>query len=167
MTAPTDNRRLTSRILAYEFIDLLSAMARLHGGDIISLLVFTGVWTANTSHLRATTDRYAALHDIPPDSQRRPISEADLAAHLCMPRQVQDPYVEALVGTGLLERRPGGLVVPSAIFTRPEMLSDANETYRRLISMLARLRQGGISLGESADEAKGDVSVTLARPSAT
>ncbi|MDP3384598.1 MAG: hypothetical protein Q8S47_14915 [Phenylobacterium sp.] len=167
MTAPPDNRRLTSRILAYEFIDLLSEMARLHGGDVVALLIFTGVWTANTAHLRSTTDRYAALHDIPPDSQRRPISEADLSTHLCMPRTVQDPYVETLVEAGLLERRPGGLVVPSAIFTRAEMLSGANETYGRLISMLARLRQAGISLGEPDGDAKADASVTLARPSGT
>jgi len=65
MTTPPDNRRLTSRILAYEFIDLLSDMARIHGGDVIALLIFTGVWTANTRHLRTMTDRYAALHDIP------------------------------------------------------------------------------------------------------
>lgn len=167
MTSPPDNRRLTSRILAYEFIDLLSDMARVHGGDVIALLVFTGVWTANTGHLRSTTNRYAALHDIPPDSQRRPISEADLSAQLCMPRQVQDAYVASLIEAGLLERRPAGLVVPSAVFTRQEMLSGANETYVRLISMLARLREAGISLGEHDDEAKGDARVMLARPSAT
>ncbi len=167
MSSPSDNRRLTNRILAYELVDLLSEMARLHGGDVIALLIFTGVWTANTAHLRSTTDRYAALHDIPPDSQRRPISEADLSTHLCMPRLVQDPYVETLVAAGLVERRPGGLVVPSAIFTRAEMLSGANETYGRLISMLARLRQAGISLGQPDGEAQGDASVTLARPSAS
>lgn len=167
MSSPPDNRRLTNRILAYEFVDLLSDMARLHGGDVIALLIFTGVWTANTAHLRSTTDRYAALHDIPPDSQRRPISEADLSAHLCMPRPVQDSYVETLVEAGLLERRPAGLVVPAAIFTRAEMLSGANETYGRLISMLARLRQAGVSLGEPGGEGEGDASVMLARPSAT
>lgn len=167
MTTPPDNRRLTSRILAYELIDLLSDMARLHGGDVIALLIFTGVWTANTRHLRTMTDRYAALHDIPPDSQRRPISEEDLSTHLCVPRAVQDPYVERLIGDGLVERRPGGLVVPSAIFTRPEMLSGANETYGRLISMLARMRQAGVSLGEADDQVEGDASVTLARPFAT
>jgi hypothetical protein len=167
MSSPADNRRLTNRILAYEFVDLLSDMARLYGRDVIALLIFTGVWTANTAHLRTTTDRYAALHDIPPDSQRRPISEADLSAHLSMPRAVQDSYVQTLIEGGLLERRPGGLVVPSAIFTRPEMLAGANEAYGRLISMLARLRQVGISLGEPDGDGEGDASVMLARPSAT
>ena len=66
MTSPPDNRRLTTRILSYEFMDLLSEMARDHGGDIIALMVFTGVWTSNTSHLRNTTERYGSLHDIPP-----------------------------------------------------------------------------------------------------
>jgi hypothetical protein len=149
MPSPPDNRRLTGRLIAYEFIDLLGHMARRYDGDVISLLVFTGVWTANTAHLRATTDRYAALHDIPPDSQRRAITEADLADRLCLPRHIQDPYVAALIDVGIIERRDAGLVVPSAVFTRAEMLAGANDTYGRLIEILARLRQAGVSLGES------------------
>ncbi|WP_300578878.1 hypothetical protein [Phenylobacterium sp.] len=149
MPSPPDNRRLTGRLLAFELIDLLSDMAHRYGGDLISLLVFTGVWTANTAHLRATTDRYAALHDIPPDSQRLPISEADLAARLCLPRHIQDPYVAALIEVGMIERRDMGLVVPSAVFTRAEMLAGANDTYGRLIEILARLRKAGVSLGEA------------------
>ncbi|MDP1617019.1 hypothetical protein [Phenylobacterium sp.] len=154
MSSPSDNRRLTGRLIAYEFIDLLGDMARRHGGDLISLLVFTGVWTANTAHLRGTTDRYASLHDIPPDSQRRPITDADLAERLCLPRHIQDPYVAALIDIGVVERRDMGLVVPSAIFTRAEMLSGANETYGRLIEILARLRQAGISMGEADPPAR-------------
>ncbi|MEH6675712.1 hypothetical protein [Phenylobacterium sp.] len=149
MSFPQDNRRLTGRLVAFELIDLLSDMAHRYGGDLISLLVFTGVWTANTAHLRTTTDRYAALHDIPPDSQRRPISEAELAERLCLPRHIQDPYVAALIEVGMIERRDMGLVVPSAVFTRAEMLAGTNDTYGRLIEILARLRQAGVSLGES------------------
>ena len=149
MSFPQDNRRLTGRLVAFELIDLLSDMAHRYGGDLVSLLVFTGVWTANTAHLRATTDRYAALHDIPPDSQRRPISEADLAERLCLPRHIQDPYVAALIEVGMIERRDMGLVAPSAVFTRAEMLAGANDTYGRLIEILARLRHAGVSLGES------------------
>jgi hypothetical protein len=149
MSFPQDNRRLTGRLVAFELIDLLSDMAHRYGGDLISLLVFTGVWTANTAHLRTTTDRYAALHDIPPDSQRRPISEAELAERLRLPRHIQDPYVAALIEVGMIERRDMGLVVPSAVFTRAEMLAGTNDTYGRLIEILARLRQAGVSLGES------------------
>lgn len=149
MPSPKDNRRLTGRLIAYELLDLLSQMAHRFDGDLISLLVFTGVWTANTAHLRTTTDRYAALHDIPPDSQRRAITDADLADRLCLPRHIQDPYVAALIDVGMIERRDLGLVVPSAVFTRPEMLAGANDTYGRLIEILARLRHAGVPLGES------------------
>ena len=149
MPSPPDNRRLTGRLIAYELIDLLNHMARRYDGDLISLLVFTGVWTANTAHLRATTDRYVALHDIPPDSQRRAITDADLAERLCLPRHIMDPYVAALIDVGMIERRDLGLVVPSAVFTRAEMLAGANDTYGRLIEILARLRKAGVSLGES------------------
>jgi hypothetical protein len=149
MPSPQDNRRLTGRLVAFEIVDLLSDMAHRYGGDLVSLLVFTGVWTANTAHLRNSTDRYAALHDIPPDSQRRPISDADLAERLCLPRHIQDPYVAALVEVGMIERRDMGLVVPSAVFTRAEMLAGTNDTYGRLIEIFARLRQAGVALGES------------------
>ena len=150
MSSSVDTRRVANRILAHEAIQLLSHFARQHGGDLIALLVFTGVWTSNTAHLRRERERYAGLHDIPPDTQRRPISEAALAELLCIPRDIQDRYVESLSAQGLVERRGGGLVVPAAIFTRPEMLSGTNEIYARLVEMMARLRAAGFSMGDPA-----------------
>lgn len=149
MPAVPDNRRLTGRILAIEIMDLLGDMAELYGGDMIELLVFTGVWTANTNHLRTATDRYATLRDVPPDSQRKPIGDEALSRKLRIPRAIQDGYVESLIGRGLVERRDTGLVVPSAVFTRAEMLAGTNESYARLIDLLARLREAGVQLGEA------------------
>ena len=147
MTSPPDTRRVANRILAYEVVQLMSRFAHANGGDLIALLVFTGVWTSNTAHLRNERSRYAGLHDIPPDSQRRPISEAALSDLLCIPRDIQDRYVAALVADGVMERRGGGLVVPAAVFTRPEMLAGTNEIYARLVEMLARLRNAGFTVG--------------------
>ena len=70
---PADKRRLTGRVIAEQVMRALAALADLHGGDLIEMLVFIGVWTANSEHLNADTERYAGLHDIAPDSQRRPI----------------------------------------------------------------------------------------------
>ena len=97
MTASPDTRRVANRILAYEAILLMSRFAQANGGDLIALLVFTGVWTSNTAHLRDERTRYSGLHDIPPDSQRRPIGDAALCDPLCIPRDIQDRYVQALI----------------------------------------------------------------------
>ena len=150
MSPSPDTRRVANRILAHEALNLLSEFAHANGGDVLALLVFTGVWTSNTAHLRDSRDRYAGLYDVPPDSQRRPVSEEDLNRLLCIPRDIQDRYVAALIGAGLVERVGGGLVAPAAVFTRPVMLQGANEIYARLVEMMARLRQVGVALG--ADE---------------
>ena len=105
------------------------------------------MWTSNTAHLRDERTRYSGLHDIPPDSQRRPIGDAALCDLLCIPRDIQDRYVQALIEQGAMERRGDGLVVPAAVFTRPEMLAGTNEIYSRLIEMLARLRKAGFAVG--------------------
>lgn len=148
---PVDNRRLTARVIAVEVMRSLGALADLQGGDMIGMLIFVGVWTANSEHLNARTDRYAGLHEVAPDSQRRPIPEADLPARLRMPEQIVTSYVEKLIADGLLERLPGGLVAPSAVFTRPEMMEGAKELYARMIGLAAHLRTAGFALGEPSD----------------
>jgi len=148
LPATSDNRRATVRIIAYEMLRAISAMARLNGGDTISLLVFTGIWSANTQHLISERNRYAALRDIPPDSQRRPVPLEELANFLCIPKDIVATYVAALVDGGVVERTPSGLVIPSAFFTRAEMLDGTNELYARVMSMVVALRGAGFSFGE-------------------
>ncbi|MES2343560.1 MAG: hypothetical protein V4597_17965 [Pseudomonadota bacterium] len=154
MTVPppksADNRRVMARIMTHEVLRGLAAMARVGGGDMIQFLVFSGIWSANTQHLLGIRMRYAEQNDIPPDSQRRPIPQEDLVHMLCMPRDIVARYVEQLAQGGLVERVPGGLVVPAAVFTRPEMLDGNNELYARVMSMVTALRGVGFSFGEPA-----------------
>lgn len=154
MTVPqpksADNRRVMARIMTHEVLRGLAAMARVGGGDTIQFLVFSGIWSANTQHLLGIKGRYAEKNDIPPDSQRRPIPQEDLVHMLCMPRDIVARYVEQLAQGGLVERVPAGLVVPAAVFTRPEMLDGNNELYARVMSMVTALRGVGFSFGEPA-----------------
>lgn len=142
-----DNRRAIVRITAAEVLKGLAESARRGGGDMIALLVFTGIWTANVQHLTGA-GRYAAAHDIPPDSQRRPVTEVELERHICIPQPILGEYVERLVVEGVVERRPTGLVVPSAVFTRPEQLAATNATYQRLQAMVTAMRAAGFQFGE-------------------
>jgi hypothetical protein len=143
-----DNRRAVVRVAAYEILRALGALSRISSGDVVELLVFTAIWTCNTQHLLGHGPRYAQLHDIPPDSQRRPVTDAELQRAASMPQDIIDRYVTKLIADGLVERVPGGLVAPSAVFTRPEMLDGNNELYARLVSMVAALRGVGFQVGE-------------------
>ncbi len=146
--APADNRRATVRIIAYEALRAISTLARVNGGDTIGLLVFTGIWSANTQHLAGDRHRYAALHDVPPDSQRRPVPLDELANFLSIPKEIVAAYVAALVEAGMVEEMTGGLTVPAAIFTRPEMLAGTNELYARVMGMVVALRGVGFRFGD-------------------
>lgn len=151
--AALDNRRLTLRIVSGELTRIMVAMSAAHGGDIIRYLIFTTIWTSNSAHL-GSPDRFAQLQDIPPDAQRRPISEAGLRETLGIPQDIFDRYLDDLIATGDVERLPGGLMVPSAVFARPDQLASANEFYARFLNLVARLRTVGFSFGE-ADEVPG------------
>ncbi|WP_309644939.1 hypothetical protein [Phenylobacterium sp.] len=151
MTSPaTDNRRAVVRVLGHEILRTLSSMARLHDGDMIALLIFTGIWTINSQHLIGETNRYAALRDIPPDSQRRPATLGELGRLVAIPEPILRDYVERLIEQGRVERTSAGLLVPSAVFTQSEMLDASNELYTDLVTMVSALRDAGFRFGEAA-----------------
>lgn len=142
-----DNRRLLVRIIAGEFIHGLTRLSSTQGGDIIRLLVFTGIWVSNTGHLTSKT-RYAALRDIPPDAQRRPVSDAALVDMLSMPADIVSRYVEELLADGLVERVSGGLVAPAAVFTDEAHLRGSTELHDIMRRMVGRLRDLGFDLAD-------------------
>jgi hypothetical protein len=145
-----DNRRAVVRAVSTEMLKALAALAPIGGGDTISLLVFTGIWTANTQHLTGDMSRYAAIADIPPDSQRKPVTEEDLERSIAVPQPILGQYVQRLIAQGLVERRPAGLVVPSAVFTTPEQLDGTNEFYARMLGLVRTLRSVNFGLGDDA-----------------
>jgi hypothetical protein len=118
-----DNRRLTIRVVAHRTLSIWTDMAAELDMDLVELMVFTGVWTANTEHLNKVTDRYARMHDLPPDSQRRPIALNALSNRLRLPQTLCQATVDRLVGRGVVEEAASGLIVPSAVFTKPAQLS--------------------------------------------
>ena len=153
MTQPApiqDNRRAVVRAVSTEVLKALVALGRTGGGDTIALLVYTGVWTANTQHLINHLPRYAALEDIPPDSQRVPVTDEELERQIGVPQPILGQYLERLIAHGLVERRPSGLVVPSAVFTRAEQISGANEFYARILGLVRTLHSVGFAFGDPA-----------------
>lgn len=145
---PTDNRRAIVHIVAHEMVRISTAMAPIHGDDVIEYLVFTAIWVLNSQHLIGD-HRYAPLKNIPPDTQRRPVSIDGLRRTMPMPDHILTSYVEKLIANGVVERTPGGLVVPAAVFTQPEMISGANDLYARVVGMVAAMRNAGFSFGDA------------------
>lgn len=145
---PADNRRAIVRIVAHEMVRIATAMAPAHGDDVIEYFVFTAIWVLNSQHLIGD-DRYAPLKSIPADAQRRPVSIDEVRRTLPMPDHILTSYVEKMVASGIVERKPGGLVVPSAVFTQPGMVDGANDLYSRMVTMVAAMRNAGFSFGDA------------------
>ncbi|HEY9217603.1 MAG TPA: hypothetical protein VIO94_06100 [Phenylobacterium sp.] len=124
-------------------LDVWTRIAATLDLNLIEMIVFNGVWTANTEHLNNSKARYARLRDLPPDRQRRPIGLASLAERLRLPEQLCRETVERLVDCGLAEQVSSGVIVPSAVFTQERMLqalTDGFEHVRDLGIGLSELR---------------------------
>lgn len=145
--AASDNRRAVVRIVAYEMMRISSSMARVHGNDVIEYLVFTAIWVLNTNHLIGDA-RFGELKSIPPDTQRKPVTMDDLRRVAPMPDEILQTYVDRLLASGYVEERPGGLVVPTAVFAQPEMLDGSNELYSHVMTMVRSMRGAGFSFGD-------------------
>lgn len=144
-----DNRRTIVRVLTRETLRGLRDLAVIHGGDMIRALVFTTITSGNTEHLTQPDGRYSGFYDLPPDRERRPVSIDEIVDALLIPRELVESYVAVLVEEGLCDERPSGYVVPSAVFTRPEMLNGLNEFYTGTVRLVSSLRQAGFRIGET------------------
>lgn len=147
--AASDNRRAIVRIVAYEMTRISSSMAKVHGDDIIEYLVFTAIWVLNTQHIIGDP-RYGELKNIPPDALRKPVTVEEVRRIAPMPDAILTAYIDRLYQRGYLEDRPGGMVVPTAVFTQPEMVRGANELYSHVMTMVQAMREAGFSFGEDS-----------------
>ena len=144
---PADTRRAVVRIVATEMTKISRAMARVHGDDVIEYFVFTALCVLNSSHLIGD-QRYVQLKSIPPDVLRKPASLEELRAALPMPADILQTYVKRLLEKGLAEEVSGKLVVPTAVFTQPEMLQGTSELYESVVQMVTSMRAAGFSFGD-------------------
>ncbi len=147
MDAAADNRRAVLRTGTFEILAALRSFAKLHGGDVFALLVFTTIWSANGENLLGD-DRYAGLHRIGPDKGSLPMTDAALYKAIGAPAEIVGRYVEAFISLGIIERAPGGLIAPAAVFTSPEMMDAAVEFYERIQRLGRSLREVGFELVE-------------------
>lgn len=144
-----DNRRAVVRVTTLEILKALRSLARMHDGDILALLIFTSIWSANGEHLIGD-ERYTGLQNIGPDSTSKPVTDEQLQRSLGVPHDILGRYLEMFIDIGLVERGPYGLIAPGAVFTSDEMMHGANEAYERIVGLISALRGVGFALGEEA-----------------
>lgn len=135
--------RLIVRAMSQDFLASLAHYCDLLGVDMVAMLVFTGVWTANTEHLTSTT-RYARRTDLPPDLERRPVRLPELARRLRMPPDLVADRVRLLEDLALLEVDARGVWAPKGVFTREEVLAAFQATLDTARALAATLERHGL-----------------------
>jgi hypothetical protein len=136
-------KRVVARVMAREVMATMGQLADRYEMDLIDTLVFTAIWTANTAHL-SDAEIYAGIFDVPPDRERRTVSLEAVAAALRIDRALVETRVEGLIGASMVALENGGLVVPSAVFTRPDMIDGVELTYVRTLRLVSTLDHYGV-----------------------
>ena len=132
-------KRVAARVLTREILARLADQADRLNLDLLDTLIFSGIWTANTEHL-SDPDRFATVFDLPPNAERRRVSVAEVAVRLRLSPTLVKERVKALESAHLVESSEAGLIVPTAVFTRPEALNGIDATWKdaqRLTNILA------------------------------
>ena len=116
-TSPTAPTRIIIRA-ACNFLVAISAEGGRTFGNITRSVILTAITVANVQHITRSairTWRYAGLDQIPPDSERRPVSILGLSQSLQKPFETTRAHVNALIREGLCIKAAGGVIVPSEL----------------------------------------------------
>jgi len=124
----------------------VDTIGHLHGGDFLSGMITTAIWTANVRHITCSGDnlKYGGMNQLPPDELRRPVTVNAIAGSLRLPYETTRRYVSGLVRSGRAVRIDGeGVIIPKAQFVRPEYYDAARQSYGHVVQMVADLHRAG------------------------
>lgn len=154
-SADSKQQRLVVRIATDFFLRSLEISSSLQGRDMVRTIVFMTILQANVAHLtydQELAHRYAGVADMPPDSERRPITAHALAESLSVPYETMRRQVNRLVADGMCVRvGKQGVIVPSEVLARPEMLESLKRSYSNVQRMMQSLRKLGVAVPASAE----------------
>ena len=140
--SPEAPSRVISRA-GCEFLLELSAHGTRAFGSLPRAIFFTAIVAANVQHITQSavrTWRYAGLDQVPPDSERRPVSILGLSQSLGKPFETTRENVNALIGEGLVVRADGGVIVPSDVFLLEKVMALEDRIWTTFGEMVARLK---------------------------
>lgn len=133
--------RLRNQISVAFVLDVI-ALAR---GDrhLLDTLLLTSIVQANVAVIARQADlqaAYAGLDSPPPDDLRRPVSINALASSLRLPFETVRRRVRNLAAQDLCRFVDGGVIVPQAVLSSPDYLTNAFAAYERLRALYYELR---------------------------
>ena len=154
--SPEAPSRVISRA-GCEFLLAISSEGIRAFGSIPRAIFFTAIIAANVQHITRSavrTWRYAGLDQIPPDSERRPVSILGLSQSLRKPFETTRENVNALLREGLVVKVDGGVIVPSEVLLSEKVAAVEAKLWETFCEMIAKLRllsfDFSVVLGEAA-----------------
>lgn len=138
-----------ARLSTHYFVEGVSLVARRTHLDVLSTLVMLTIGLMNTRTIacdRTLADRYAGLHDVPPDDLRAPVKAYAISRFLMLPYETARRTCLRLTERGLVVRNETGEVtMPSDVFARPEMMDLFIEFARLTETFLENLAIQGVT----------------------
>jgi hypothetical protein len=138
--------RIICRLSAEYVLGCFQLLIERHG-DIRSGVLLMAINAANVAHIDARTEegrRAAAADGLVRDEDRRPVSVARLAASTGLPLGSARGIVERLIEVGDCVRVDGGLIVPRAVYERPESTRLAMANLRHVSEFVRKLLRRGL-----------------------
>lgn len=158
----TDNRlaasdvhvRLVGRICTEFFLDTAVSCADFFKGELLTGLVFMAILRENTRHIDHASPEakvYGTVTSPPPDHLREPVTIYVIAKVLGLTYETARRHVKRLVDDGYCVRLDRGLMIPTEVLLRSDMIR-ANErnlvAFNQLLHNAARagvIEQVGVS----------------------
>lgn len=145
--SPDQFRQVNRAVSAY-CLETACHMARVMDLDPGSVLILRAVNLANVRHVTQDPDAtlaHAALADVLPDAERRPISVYGLAKYLLLPYETVRRSLLQLEAKGLVRRETAGLIVPAEVVARPAVVAGIAELAANTETFLADLAAAGLA----------------------
>jgi hypothetical protein len=139
--------RLAQRATIQLVLDTADLLSGVIDADMVRGLIFLGIISANTRHLRAGSPQAQAYADtgaVVPDSLRREISVHALSHQVNLPYETTRRHVQKLIQDELCERRDDGIVVPAAALSSPRMLAVVERNLANVYRFIDELERGGV-----------------------
>lgn len=144
-----DVRRQVQRLSTAMFLDSLERLTERVGLDLVHTLLYVTIVQANVRHLSgapATSPPFAALGEVPPDSERKPVSVYAVAREMRLPYETARRQVNKMIELGLVERAAdGGVFTPTAVHARADWVAGTDESWRAIRALLDDLAQIGVT----------------------
>jgi len=145
--ASADMRRQVVRLCGVHTLAAIQMATDAVDQDLVTTLMFLAISRENVREVKAAAQAsgaYSALHEVPPDNLRQPVTVYALARQLGLAYETARRHANKLVTAGLGERSDEGLIIPASVYAHPSMLAIAQENWRETLRFIRALAAFGV-----------------------